>query len=89
MLIRNKRNICILHASYTFHYYSYLKFQFDISHSWLTFYNLLLDAIFPTEEVILYFQSINDIYQTIMDNEKYKTYKIQKKQSYMSVISES
>lgn len=66
------------------------KFLFYLSHSWLTFYALLLDVILPTELVILYFQSISDIYQTIISNGKHKTQKkIQKKHSYMSSLADS
>lgn len=64
------------------------KFQFYISLSWLTFYALFLDAILPTKLVILYFQSINDVYQTVKDNWEYKTCrKIQKKQSSMPSLA--
>ena len=48
-----------------------LKSQFCILYSWLTFYALLLDVVFPLKLAILYFQSISDIYQTIIDNGKY------------------
>lgn len=66
------------------------KFQFYVSHSWLTFYALLLDVILPTELVLLYLQSIDDTYQTIMGNGKHKTCKkIQKKQKYMSSLADS
>lgn len=66
------------------------KFLFYLSHSWLTFCAPLLDAILPTELLILYFQSISDIYQTIVGNGKYKTYKkIQKKQRCMPSLADS
>lgn len=54
----------LIHSTIT----AIFKFQFYISHSWLTFCVWLLDATLPTELVIRYFQSINEIYQVIMDN---------------------